>query len=85
MVAATFSWPVATPAVRVAKVILAQQLSQAVSDHRVVSIGIFIGLTSPAGWELSTIPQEGVGHNRLTTVDAKRVVHRGKSGRGRNR
>ena len=30
MVAATFSWPVATPAVRVAKVILAQQLSQVV-------------------------------------------------------
>jgi hypothetical protein len=40
-----------------------------------VSVGIFIGLISLAGWELSTIRQEGFGHNRFTTVDAKRMFH----------
>jgi hypothetical protein len=78
MVAATFSWPVATPAALVAKVMLAQELSQVVLRPRVGVFRIYIGLTSLAGWELSTIPARRCCHNRFTTVDAKRVLHAAK-------
>jgi hypothetical protein len=46
MVAASFSWPVATAVVRVAKVILAQELSQAVLSGRVI---LRLGVTGLAG------------------------------------
>jgi hypothetical protein len=79
MVAATLSRRLATPAVRSRKQCWHKNCRSPSSGHRVVSVGILVGLTSLAGWELSTIPARRWWSQPIHHRDAKHVLHRGES------